>query len=43
MMDLALAEYAFDRDFFRAEVTAIFSEIVAGVWKYVRLAARGER
>lgn len=43
MMDLALAEYAFDRDFFHAEDTTIFSEIFAGVCKYVRLAARGER
>ncbi|OAO15946.1 vacuolar protein sorting-associated protein [Blastocystis sp. ATCC 50177/Nand II] len=36
VMDLALAEYAFDRDFFHAEDTAIFSEIFAGVCKYVQ-------
>lgn len=43
MMDLALAEYAFDRDFFHAEDTAVFSEIFAGVCKYVRPEAGGER
>lgn len=42
-MDLALAEYAFDRDFFHAEDTAVFSEIFAGVCKYVRPEAGGER
>lgn len=41
-MDLALAEYAFDRDFFHAEDTSIFSEIFTGVSKYVRLAWRAD-
>lgn len=36
-MDSALSEYAFDRDFFHAEDTTLFTEIFSGVCKYVRL------
>lgn len=41
-MDMALAEYAFDRDFFHAEDTSLFTEIFAGVCKYVGFGWRAD-